>query len=324
MNCDEMKALLPEYVEGALSGDRRRQAEAHLSGCPSCTGALTEAGKVDTFLRGALPVPERAPEAWAKQEARVLQAAARQAGGSISGRRRIPAYLWLGVAAVLLVAVGVYFVLSSPTPAERNRAVAGEPPPPAKAEKREFSSSPREQAAEPPISSPANDPDPRSFTFPRETAPDDPAPSPRRDPAPVLPQETAVSVLLPGDADHLDRLTDENIEVGLADSPSDRVMGLIKAADGRLSELRAAIGAKRETMAEDLAAAYTLICRQGISAVLADRTEDPQDLATARVVAKTYAGWKVDTLAKLEPDARGSLKTAIHEALLATRELAGQ
>src|SRR5439155_26399686 len=128
------------------------------------------------------------------------------------------------------------------------------------------------------------------------------------------------SASLQGDPRYLDRLTKENLEVGLAETASDRVMGPIKAADGRLNELKEALGTQNQTIAEDLATAYTMIVRRGIASLLQDRGEDAQALETARVVAKIYAGGNVKTLSGLEPEAQGTLKSAIHEALLATRE----
>jgi putative zinc finger protein len=334
VNCQETRALLPEYQEAALAEAKRREADAHLANCVSCKAALAEAKNLDRFLRGAVRVPERPLEDWTKQEGKILLAAAHSSNGSRPGSRRIPPYLWmveigLGIAAALLLAVGIY-VLSShpdssappqtdvvhPSPATDPRAKPEAPSRPAK----KFSFDRPERSV------PPREPDPGTTPFPPSFArrPDpDSTPAPTETPT-FTPQVTAVSSLLPGDPDHLDRLTEENIEVGLADSPSERVMGLIKAADSRLSELRAAVGAKKDSTAENIVASYTMICRQGIAAILADREESPQDIATARVVAKTYAGWNVDGLAKLETAAQGSLKSALHEALLATRELAGQ
>jgi hypothetical protein len=148
-----------------------------------------------------------------------------------------------------------------------------------------------------------------------------PVPAPKEAPAPAPARSTAI---LPGDPGYLERLTDENLEVGLAETASDRVLGLIRAADGRLSDLRAALDLRNDAIAEDLAAAYTMIVKKGIAPVLDDGEEGGQDLATARVVAKSYAGEKLRTLTTLEPETRGMLKNAIHDALAATRDLASR
>jgi len=129
-----------------------------------------------------------------------------------SGRRGWILLGTIGAAAALLLGLGV-FALTRPDPA----------PAPA----------PREDVAkEPPA--PVVKPEP-----PRPPAPP-PAPAPLPPPARSL-------AILPGDPGYLERLTDENIEVGLADTASDRVLGLIRAAvpeddldavvDGRVAEL---------------------------------------------------------------------------------------
>lgn len=323
MNCQRTRELLPEYQEDALADAQRREMEAHLSTCVPCKAALAEANNLDPFLRGAVRVPERTPEDWTKQEGRILQAAARP------GSRNMPPYFWLiGIAAACLLAVGIFALSSRSEPSvPPGTEVVSQPQTPGQQAKPR--TAPRrwpptgDERPERTESSPSREPDPRMFTFPRENSSTEVQPAPA--PAPTFtPDVTAVSSLLPGDPEHLGRLTDENIEVGLADSPSERVMGLLKAADSRLSELRAAVGARKDSTAENLVTAYTMIFRQGIAAILADREESAQEIATARVVARTYAGWNVDGLAKLETAAQGSLKSAIHEALLATRELAGQ
>jgi len=326
VNCQETRALLPEYQEAALAEARRREADAHLATCVSCKAALAEARKLDRFLRGAVRVPERSPEDWARQEGRILQASALPSNGSGPGNRTLPPSFWMiGIAAAGLLAVGVYALSQRSESAVPPRTeVVHQPPMPVPRAKPETAPrrwpAIRDDRPERTESSPSREPDPRMFTFPKENSTSDPLPA-----APTFtPQVTAVSTLLPGDPEHLDRLTDENIEVGLADSPSERVVGLLKAADSRLSELRAAVGAKKDSTAENIIASYTMICRQGIAPILADREESPREIATARVVAKTYAGWNVDGLARLETAAQGTLKSAIHEALLATRELAGQ
>ena len=328
MNCQETRTLLPEYQEGALTEARRRAAESHLSGCASCRTALAEARNLDAFLRGAVRVPEPPADFWARQETRALTEASR----SRPSGRATPPFLWfvgMGVAAAILIAIGVYVIFGSSSAPANNDLTQGSPASPApKAVK--AAPPPREVAPERrPENPPPRDPDPRLFSF-REPSSQNPSPAAepqpeRLRPAVTLPApEGVATTLLPGDPDHLDRLTNENIEVGLADSSSDRVLGLIKAADARLNELKAALNAKKESIAVDLAQAYAMIFRDGIGFVLQDRDEDLQDLAIARAAAKTYAGWNVKTLSGLESGTEGNVRSAIHDALLAAREIAGR
>lgn len=207
-----------------------------------------------------------------------------------SGRRGWILPGTIGAAAALLLGFGV-FALTRPDPDPVPREDVAEAPPVVKPE-------PPRPPAPPPEATP-------------------PAPAPLPPPARSL-------GILPGDPGYLERLTDENIEVGLADTASDRVLGLIRAADGRLGDLRTALDIHDDAIAEDLATAFAMIVRQGIGSVLDDRGEGAEDLAAARLVAKSYAGEKMRALTALEPKTQGSVKTALHDALAAARDVANR
>jgi hypothetical protein len=295
VNCQEIRTLLPELVEGVLAEPRRQDVEAHLPGCADCRSALAEAKKLDRFLRGAVPVPEPTADFWAKQEAGILKAAARPAAAP-SARRGIPMIAWtLGIAALFLVVAGG-IVLFRPAPPAPERETAREVP-----------------------ALPTREPSGKPLFPPRVSEPE--TPQPESAPIAIPP---ASNVVLPGDPEYVNRLTDEIVQVGLAETASDRVLGLIKAADGRMSELRVALAARTEVAAEDLASAFAMIYREGIPSVLSDRQAEAEDLDTARRVARKYAGLKAEALVKLVPEAPGRAKGAVEDALLATREIAGQ
>jgi hypothetical protein len=316
VNCQETQTLLPEYQEGVLQGAKLQEAETHLTGCASCRGVLAEAKNLDVFLREGVRVPEPPADFWSKQEARVLQAAGRRTTGKPSGHRGFS--LWIvGVAALVIIAVGVYVVMRPTSAPVTPMDTANAPEQPKESGPMKEPVAGKQDAGNAAPTSPS-ELHPSLLTFPTEPRSQDPAPEPYR---PVPPSATAI---LPGDPEYLDRLTAESIEVGLAETPSDRVIGLFKAADDRLSELKAALGAQKGSVAEDLAAAYTMILRQGITAALDDRQEDPQDLDTARTMAKIRAGGNARTLAALEPKAQGTLKDALRDALQATREIANR
>ena len=139
-------------------------------------------------------------------------------------------------------------------------------------------------------------------------------------PAPAGPLET----VLPGHAEYVDRLTDEVLEAGLAESASQRVLALLQAGDRRLNELRAAIAARNAGMAEELATSFTMIYRNGVREILEEEPSEPEDLGIARRVARRYARLKADAIAPLEAEAEGDLKAALQEALHATRTIAEQ
>src|ERR1051326_7013 len=124
-----MKAILPEFQEGAISEAMRRDGETHLARCSSCAAALAEAGRLDEFLRKAVRVPEPPADFWKTQEARAL---------AIATSREPSWSRWkmagAAIAAGLLVAIG--FAIFSPvdsTSDKKNAALAREPlatPPP--------------------------------------------------------------------------------------------------------------------------------------------------------------------------------------------------
>ena len=42
MTCDEVREQIPSYALGALGRRERARLEAHLDGCPECSGELTK------------------------------------------------------------------------------------------------------------------------------------------------------------------------------------------------------------------------------------------------------------------------------------------
>ncbi len=127
MRCDEIQALLIEVADGALAGALPPEVERHLADCGACRA---EAAALRELLRTVAqdPVPEPPAPYWAasRQEmARRLGLRQRAAGPA----RPLPvrAWAWAGVAAALLLVVGVTllagrglfpFAPSGPTPEE--------------------------------------------------------------------------------------------------------------------------------------------------------------------------------------------------------------
>jgi hypothetical protein len=305
VTCQETKALLPEYQEDALPENHRKDVEAHMSGCASCTEAHARTKGLDGFLRGTIRVPEPAGDFWTRQEAGILKAAVRP--GPVTGGKKGGSRLWLlgvglGIAAAALVIVAVGLSSGTPTTSPAPKEVAKhEVPAPAQEGVDSESKAPNAQASRPWPS------------FPKAPASPETAPRP-----------SAITAVLPGDPEYVDRLTSESVEVGLAQTPSDRLLGLIRAAGGRLRELKAAVAARKDVVAEDLAEAYTMIVREGMSGLLEDREESADVLDDARGVARNYAASNLGDLKSLEAAAEGSLKTALVDAVRATRELAAR
>lgn len=313
MNCEEVRAILAESHEGAIEGSLRREAEAHLSGCAACRAAQEEGRKLDRFLRRNVRIPEPPREFWSRQEARVLE----RAGGRSGRRLTIPARVLIG--AGIAAALAVAFILPfrpanppGPRPAAEADPTSAGTVPPEVVVIQESRTPIWEPKSEKPV--PGTAERPPTFFFPRVTEDADPSPSPGgKEP----------SVPLPGDPAHLDRLMDEAVEVGLAETGACRVAGLLRAAEARLAELRVAIRSGDRDAAEELAEACHMIFKEGIAALLEDRSFEEGDRVAARAAARDGARSSAETLAKLEPGAEGTLKSALRGALLAAREVAG-
>jgi hypothetical protein len=124
----------------------------------------------------------------------------------------------------------------------------------------------------------------------------------------------------PGTPEHLARLTEESVDIGLAETPRERVVALYLAAESRLRELREAIGSD-QALATELASAYVLLLSEGVKSVLQDQTESPAELALARQAAADRARGHENALAALGGAATGKLKETLDEALATSREL---
>jgi hypothetical protein len=118
-------------------------------------------------------------------------------------------------------------------------------------------------------------------------------------------------------------MTEEAVEIGLAETPRDRVLALFGAAGERLAELRDSLG-KNEDLSVELAESYLLLLQEGVGGVLRDQAESVSSLAEAREVAAGRAKSHENELLALGQSAQGRLKEALGEALSASRELASR
>jgi anti-sigma factor (TIGR02949 family) len=69
MNCEELRAALPEHLAGRLDPERAAAAAAHLQGCPECSRKVCGASRTTCkevaqflleYLDGELPQEQRA------------------------------------------------------------------------------------------------------------------------------------------------------------------------------------------------------------------------------------------------------------------------
>jgi anti-sigma factor RsiW len=62
MVCQQAIELLTDYLEGSLSGRQRRRLEAHLAGCPNCSGYLEQI-RITIRLTGSIEPEALSPDA---------------------------------------------------------------------------------------------------------------------------------------------------------------------------------------------------------------------------------------------------------------------
>ena len=117
MNCEQMRNLLDEYVDGELSAEGRRAVERHLAGCEACRAEL-EALKKTAALVGSLP-KVNAPEGLARGVEAALASSAR--------RKRAVLVRWVGGWGSLAAAAATLVIVIKYAPWEPAREQSARP-----------------------------------------------------------------------------------------------------------------------------------------------------------------------------------------------------
>jgi anti-sigma factor (TIGR02949 family) len=62
ISCDDLDAMLPEFLDGAVTEDQASDAAEHLATCEACTAEFSELEGVTKLYRehGTLSLPEEA------------------------------------------------------------------------------------------------------------------------------------------------------------------------------------------------------------------------------------------------------------------------
>ena len=62
LTCDELDAMLPEFLDGSVTEDEEALAAEHLATCQECTAELNELAGVTKLYRehGTMRLPEKA------------------------------------------------------------------------------------------------------------------------------------------------------------------------------------------------------------------------------------------------------------------------
>ncbi|GMQ94362.1 MAG: hypothetical protein BMS9Abin12_1850 [Acidimicrobiia bacterium] len=64
LSCDDLDAMLPEFLDGSVSKDEEVLAAEHLATCEACTAELSELQSVTQLYRthGTMQLPDEARE----------------------------------------------------------------------------------------------------------------------------------------------------------------------------------------------------------------------------------------------------------------------
>lgn len=327
MNCKDLEPLLASLGEGSLSPAEERRARAHLEGCGTCRAALARRGKLEQLLGTGLAVPDPGEAYFKAQRLRILQSAASPSSAADSGAPAAPArirrpshgrYAWAAAAAILILAVGAATYFGVPGLGARTPATASGPavrPPGAPALPRpEIPPVEGIPEAQRPILTAQKPPPP--LTRPAPEA------------GPAVAGQSAVPKVAPertptfgsGTSARLAAMTEEAVDIGLAETPRERVVALFGAAEARLGELGQVIR-QDPNLASELAGAYLLLLGEGVKGVLTDASESPQEIALARLAARERARGHESTLLELGAVAQGKLRRTLDEALAMSRDL---
>ena len=103
MNCEEIKMVLPEYIDGRLDKEKERLIGEHLDGCSKCSQEFRDMQGFLSFL-GRMPSAE-APAGMVNEFAAMMDAA------EFKGQKRtVILPVWIKIAASVLLVLGTFAV----------------------------------------------------------------------------------------------------------------------------------------------------------------------------------------------------------------------
>ena len=111
--CSEIEPRLSELVDGALDATERAGIEAHVRGCPRCSGLVEDLGRIRQAARSLGPVDPPA-HVWLEIAGHVHQKSSATETHADRGRTGAAAqrWQWIGLAAALIVSTaGAYLYL---------------------------------------------------------------------------------------------------------------------------------------------------------------------------------------------------------------------
>ncbi|HXG71652.1 MAG TPA: zf-HC2 domain-containing protein [Gemmatimonadaceae bacterium] len=118
MSCDEIDAVLSDYLEGTMEAALRQSAEAHISSCLRCSALVRDLAKITA---DAHMLPELVPsrDLWKGIDGRiaatVIPLGAGQTAPRTASRRVTPAWMGIAAAALMMSTAGVTYFLTART-----------------------------------------------------------------------------------------------------------------------------------------------------------------------------------------------------------------
>jgi hypothetical protein len=125
MNCNRSTQDIQELVDGTLGPIRRAELQQHLDECASCRALADDLQRVHDAAR-SLDRLQPPDHVWLQIAGRLRQEG-RVQDRPVAARSRRAQYAWMGIAAALIVAVGVSLLLVAPR--SRVSDQAGQPAP---------------------------------------------------------------------------------------------------------------------------------------------------------------------------------------------------
>jgi hypothetical protein len=120
MRCKKAKKWISDRIDGKLSDEKQAILKSHLAGCASCRAYQERLENIQKESLG-LFFPRVAPEYWQESILRLKAGLQAGKGAGIKVKEiRSPSFIfnrrwaWAGAAAFLVIAVGLYVLLSSP------------------------------------------------------------------------------------------------------------------------------------------------------------------------------------------------------------------
>ena len=131
MNCKQVEKFLPLWAGGDLESTRERSLREHLASCKACAAAASEYHETRQWLE-EFAAPAFSDDVYAEMRQNVWRRIEIEASGPsvsqvIAGWFQ-PRWVW-APAAVLLIAIAVYFFVIMPVNALMARLNRGEAPP---------------------------------------------------------------------------------------------------------------------------------------------------------------------------------------------------